>query len=327
MSKQGGLSYQMLNALKAIFHPGGSRFQDKQHGRNRDVIRGIGTMQSMVADVHAFSRFIRDRFPEVKHLNQVKPDMAQAFITELVRKERSGGRIGRVAASIRKLDRACRVVGIFPKDAPALLPYKGKGSVKGFHSQPRTLAYTDEQAAQIIEWIYQIDPVAAEVLQVMDTFGLRIKEACYLNEQNIHPDSLTISLDSNANHTKGGRPRTIQLPDEAGEFLIVLKVKAQKRLTGHLFTDRGSLPDRVRRQVQTACKALDIPCLGTHGFRKTFAVNNYRRAIANGAGDREALQQTSNQLGHNRVIVAIQSYVSGDIRALGNVEEKEKDGD
>lgn len=127
----------MLNSLKAIFHPGGSRFQDKQHGRNRDVIRGIGTMQSMVADVHAFSRFIRDRFPEVKLLNQVKPNMAQAFITELVRKERSGGRIGRVAASIRKLDRACRVVGIFPKDAPALLPYKGEGSVKGFHSQPR----------------------------------------------------------------------------------------------------------------------------------------------------------------------------------------------
>ena len=68
MSKQGGLSFQMLNALKAIFRPGGSRFQDKQHGRNRDVIRGIGTMQSIVADVHTFSRFVRNRFPEVKNL-------------------------------------------------------------------------------------------------------------------------------------------------------------------------------------------------------------------------------------------------------------------
>lgn len=314
----------MLNALKAIFRPGGSRFQDKQHERSRDVIRGIGTMQSMVADVHTFSRFVRNRFPEVKNLNQVKPDMAQAFIADLVRKERSGGRIGRVVASIRKLDRACRVVGVFPKDAPALLPYKGKGSVKGFHSQPRTLAYTDDQAAQLIEWISQVDPIAAEVLQTMDTFGLRIKEACYLNEHNIHPESLTISLDSNANHTKGGRPRTIHLPEEAGPYLIELKEKARKRLTGHLFTDRGSLPDRVRKQVQAACAALDYPCLGTHGFRKTFAVNNYRRAIASGAGDREALQHTSNQLGHNRVVVAIQSYVSGDVRAVDS--SKEKDG-
>lgn len=314
----------MLNALKAIFHPGGSRFQDKQHGRKRDVIRGIGTMQSMVADVHTFSRFVRNRFPEVKNLNQVKPDMAQAFIEELVRRERSGGRIGRVVASIRKLDRACRVIGVFPKDAPALLPYKGKGSVKGFHSQPRTLAYTDDQAAQLIEWISQVDPIAAEVLQTMDTFGLRIKEACYLNERNIHPEFLAISLDSNANHTKGGRPRTIQLPEEAGPYLVELKGKAQKRLTGHLFTDRGSLPDRVRKQVQAACAALDIPCLGTHGFRKTFAVNNYRRAIASGIGDREALQHTSNQLGHNRVVVAIQSYVSGDVRAVN--PSKEEDG-
>lgn len=326
MSKQGGLSFQMLNALKAIFRPGGSRFQDKQHERSRDVIRGIGTMQSMVADVHTFSRFVRNRFPEVKNLNQVKPDMAQAFIADLVRKERSGGRIGRVVASIRKLDRACRVVGVFPKDAPALLPYKGKGSVKGFHSQPRTLAYTDEQAAQIIDWTFLVDPVSAEVLQTMDALGLRIKEACYLNDRNIYPESLTISLDSNANHTKGGRPRTICLPEEAGEYLVELKEKAHKRLTGHLFTDRGSLPDRVRRQVQAACKALDIPCLGTHGFRKTFAVNNYRRAIASGSGDREALQHTSNQLGHNRVIVAIQSYVSGDIRAIGNLEDKEENG-
>jgi integrase len=96
-------------------------------------------------------------------------------------------------------------------------------------------------------------------------------------------------LDSNANHTKGGRPRTIQLPEEAGPFLIELKEKAHKRLTGHLFTDRASLPDRVRRQVQAACTALEVPCLGTHGFRKTFAVNNYQREIASGAGDREAL--------------------------------------
>lgn len=316
----------MLNALKAIFRPGGSRFQDKQHERSRDVIRGIGTMQSMVADVHTFSRFVRNRFPEVKNLNQIKPDMAQAFIADLVRKERSGGRIGRVVASIRKLDRACRVVGVFPKDAPALLPYKGKGCVKGFHSQPRTLAYTDDQAAQLIEWISQVDPIAAEVLQTMDTFGLRIKEACYLNERNIHPESLTISLDRNANHTKGGRPRTIQLPEEAGPYLVQLKEKARKRLTGHLFTDRGSLPDRVRKQVQAACTTLNIPCLGTHGFRKTFAVNNYRRAIAKGASDREALQSTSNQLGHNRVIVAIQSYVSSDIRVIDQSEDKEEDG-
>ena len=51
-------------------------------------------MQSMVADLHSFSRFIRERFPEVKNLNQVKPDMAQAFIAELMRKERSGRRSG-----------------------------------------------------------------------------------------------------------------------------------------------------------------------------------------------------------------------------------------
>ena len=42
MSQQGGLSYQMMKALQAIFRPGGSRHEDKQHGRNQDVIRSNG---------------------------------------------------------------------------------------------------------------------------------------------------------------------------------------------------------------------------------------------------------------------------------------------
>jgi hypothetical protein len=91
MSQQGGLSYQMMKALQAIFRPGGSRHEDKQHGRNQDVIRSIGTMQSMVADVHEFARFIRRQWPEVSEVEDVEPEMAQTFVEELIRRERSGG--------------------------------------------------------------------------------------------------------------------------------------------------------------------------------------------------------------------------------------------
>ena len=86
MSQQGGLSYQMMKALQAIFRPGGSRHEDKQHGRNQDVIRSIGTMQSMVADVHEFARFIRRQWPEVSEIEDVEPEMAQAFVEELIRR-------------------------------------------------------------------------------------------------------------------------------------------------------------------------------------------------------------------------------------------------
>jgi len=53
--------------------------------------------------------------------------MALAYIEELEQRERSGGRIARVCASLRKLDNACRKAGIFLPDTPALLPNKNQG--------------------------------------------------------------------------------------------------------------------------------------------------------------------------------------------------------
>ena len=65
----------------------------------------------------------------------------------------------------------------------------------------------------------------------------------------------------------------------------------------------------MREQVRKACAELDIPCLGTHGFRKTFAAQNYLTRIEAGADDDQALLDTSIQLGHNRKEVTMQSYI------------------
>ena len=183
MSQQGGLSYQMMKALQAIFRPGGSRHEDKQHGRNQDVIRSIGTMQSMVADVHEFARFIRRQWPEVSEVEDVEPEMAQTFVEELIRRERSGGRIGRVMASLRKLDRACRITGVFGKASPPLLPYKTDGGLGGFHSEPRPVAYFPEQAERIIEWIINLDPISARVLHVMQKTGYGFEKQSILEHK------------------------------------------------------------------------------------------------------------------------------------------------
>jgi integrase len=309
MSKQGGLSYQMMKALQAIFHPGGSRHEDKQHGRNQDVIRSIGTMQSMVADVHEFARFIRKQWPEVSEIEDVEPEMAQAFVEELIRRERSGGRIGRVMASLRKLDRACRITGVFSKNALPLLPYKTDGGLGGFHSEPRPVAYSPEQAEAIIKQILFDDPTSARVLQVMRKTGLRIREGVYLRAQDIEVQECVVTLEGNVNHTKGGRPRQVKIPSAEKNFLAEIKAIGEKNPTGHIFHDRGSLPDRVREQVRKACTELGILCLGTHGFRKTFAAQNYLNRIEAGADDDQALLDTSNQLGHNRKEVTVQSYI------------------
>ena len=313
-ARPGSLGYQMENALKQVFHPGRSRHRDKRHNRQSDVIYSISSMEALTANVYQFSRFIKRNWPEVTRLEQVTPAMAQAYIEALVHRERSGGWIGRVCTAIRKLDGACRSAGIFALDAPPLLPHKDQGGLGGFHSQAEALAYSPEQVKSIIQTINQTYPQVARLLSLMLAAGLRVTEATYLRARDIDLTTCQIELNQTgkANRTKGGRPRTVKVDPGQREFLQQLKQSGEKNSSGHIFNDRSSLPDRARQQVRRACRELGIACLGTHGFRKTFAVNEYHHQRAAGASDPEALLATSIQLGHNRAAVTRQSYVSSD---------------
>ena len=110
MSKNhhGSLGYQMMKALQGNFRPGASRHLAKKHHRDVGLITRISTMRSDSADVHQFSRFIRERWPEVKDLPQVNSEMALVYIEALQERHVSGGHIGRKCSTIRKLDAICR---------------------------------------------------------------------------------------------------------------------------------------------------------------------------------------------------------------------------
>jgi integrase len=316
---QGSLGYQMMKALQGIFRPGISRHKAKQHHRDAELITGINTMRCMSADVHQFARFIRSNWPEVRQLSNVRQEMALAYIEELGDRARAGGRIARVCSSLRKLDTACRKAGIFPPDAPSLLPHKDEGGPGGFHSKPKPIPYTEEEAQAIIDQITTQDPVVARLLMLMWASGLRISEAVYLRAKDIDLVNGTISLNKqgNVNRTKGGKPRIFSYSPMSQEFMAALKNSPGIQPTGHLFMDRLGLPDQARKRVRRACRELGIRQLGTHGFRKTFCVAEYHRARSRGADDRQALLETSHKLGHNRIDVTRQSYVSSEVREEG----------
>lgn len=327
MSKngQGSLGYQMMKALQGIFQPGASRHIAKRYHRDTELITGINTMRCMSADVHQFARFIRSNWPEVKQLPEVRQEMAVAYIDELGDRERSGGRIARVCASLRKLDTACRKAGIFPPEVPPLLPRKDESGPGGFHSQPKPTPYSGEEAQAIINQISPQDQIVARLLTLMWVGGLRISEAVYLRTQDIDLVNGTISLDQegNVNRTKGGKPRKFSYSPVFQEFMTALKNSSDIQPAGHLFTDRLGLPERARKRVRQACRELGIQPLGTHGFRKTFSVEEYHRARSRGAGDRQALLETSHKLGHNRIDVTRQSYVSSEVREEGIIQYDE----
>jgi integrase len=206
-----------------------------------------------------------------------------------------------------------------------LLPHKDQGGPGSFHSKPKPIPYTEDEARAIIDQITPQDPVVARLLRLMWVGGLRISEAVYLRTQDIDLVNGMISLnqEGNVNRTKGGKPRKFSYSPVFQEFMAALKNSPDIQPAGHLFTDRLGLPERARKRVRQACRELGIRPLGTHGFRKTFSVEEYHRARSHGAGDRQALLEISHKLGHNRIDVTRQSYVPSDEREKGDLQYDE----
>jgi len=312
MSRRGSLGYQMMRALQGIFRPGHSRHEDKKHGRV-DVIRGIRTMRVMCEDAHRFGRYVRAQWPEVREVSQITPAMAQAYIAELTVHKLSRKYLQRVAGSLRKVDLACRKARVFPAESPELLPLNPhQPRMRTDLLHPR--AYEPGEVEQLLGAIRARDPRMADLLKLMWVAGLRISEASYLRAEDIHAEEGWISLETNANHTKGGRPRRVTVQPDHWEFLAAMREVGREQADGHLFSDRRTLVFRACVRVKKTCGQLGIECLGTHGFRKAFAAQEYRRAVEAGRSDRQALLAVSHQLGHNRLNVAARSYVPPELR-------------
>ena len=76
----GSLGYQMMKALQGVFKPGTSRHRAKRYRREKELITSIATMECMTTDVFQFADFIRENWPDVIFVTEVKSDLIFAQI-------------------------------------------------------------------------------------------------------------------------------------------------------------------------------------------------------------------------------------------------------
>ena len=127
--------------------------------------------------------------------------------------------------------------------------------------------------------------------------------------QDIDPRTCTVHA---VRATKGGRDRVISVDFQHRPFLEKLERQASAHQDGHVFQGRGSrgasLVQRVQAAVSYACERLEITGYGTHGFRRGWAQERYKKLRDQGLDDREARQLVAQGLGHNRLSVTY-SYI------------------
>ena len=72
-----------------------------------------------------------------------------------------------------------------------------------------------------------------------------------------------------------------------------------------MFVHRQMLGRGYDDERRRACERLGIEGRGTHGFRKTWAVEYYAYLHDTGLCDQDARREVSHGLGHNRVNVLL----------------------
>ena len=290
----GSVAYQVTQALKGIFIPGGSRHQDKARGLAGGRIYSFGTMRAYVETGTRFAKWARSRYG-VRDIRKLTPSMAREYVDELATKERSGGYLGKVTAAIGKLSIA--------------LEGEKWDLGGGWHSDRRPeRAYSDVDAGRIVQDLRERarDPQLGDVAELQQAAGLRRREAVQLRGQDIDPGRGVLRLEKG---TKGGKVREVLVATEHKGFLQKLKECAGNHRDGHVFQGRGSLAKRLERAVDGACKRLGIRDQGTHGFRGTFAHRRYAAYRGQGLSDRQARRRLAGDLGHGRIEVTY-SYVA-----------------
>lgn len=197
-----------------------------------------------------------------------------------------------VLAMVGKVFLGCKRAGWVKGDSPItadlrehVRAYRDDGHLRA----PR-FGYQLEDAPRIIAHLQDAGSHFALPAEILLRCGLRLSEVAGLQGKDIDCEHLVMHIKG-----KGGRHRTISMPSD-----LVEKLELSQQ---YLFTPSRSWKSEFYRAVRKATRELGIMVSGLHRLRANFAQNEYAYAREKGLNEKEARQDVSKKLGHNRIDV------------------------
>lgn len=155
--------------------------------------------------------------------------------------------------------------------------------------------YRPEDCPRIIAYLQQEMPEFLLPAELALDCGLRLSEVAGLRGADLDLDGLSICVKG-----KGGRVRWVAMTAE-----LAGRINSSKE---YLFTPSRPWKSAFYRAVRKAARALDIKVSGVHRLRSNFAQEKYTQLRRRGKSDRDARQEVSTALGHNRIDV-VKGYI------------------
>ena len=288
------IEHLVSKALSEITEFGHSRYEAKQDLYKKGLSSsheigqnmGIPSFSSYKTDKSSAIVFTKYCFTEynIKHLNQIKPDMIKNFLSEAVERGYARKTCEKYVNGIEKFAIA------IDKQSPLATPradtwYEATQSCKEMinNDTPEknltTRAYNNPEAI--------VNAVSDDKLRLCAEMqlnhGLRLADATKIND--INGNILTV------HNSKGGQDLQIKLTDN--------ELQRIKEVSG------GSMVINVKQStyrdaLHNACTATGQYWNGTHGLRHNFAQDRMHELTESGMNYKSALATVSAEMGHHR---------------------------
>lgn len=288
------IEHLVSKALSEITEFGHSRYEAKQKlykeglSSSHEIAQNIGihsfsTYETYKSVATVFTKYCFTEY-NIKHLNQIKPDMVRNFLSEAVDRDYSRKTCEKYATGIEKFATAIDKQSPLAtsrsemwfnaiKDCSDMI--KNETAEKNF----TTRAYDNPEAI--------INAVSDDKLKLCAEMqlnhGLRLADATKIND--IEGNILTV------HNSKGGQDLQIKLTDN--------ELQRIKEVSG------GSMVINVkqstyREALHNACNATGHDWSGTHGLRHNFAQDRMHELTESGMKYKSALAIVSAEMGHHR---------------------------
>lgn len=288
------LKYQMFSSIDNSFTPNVSKHALK-HDLNYEGSRifSFRTRENLRDTASDFSKFIKQNFPEVKYIRDVKEEHVNAFL-ESKKDTCSEKTLQQYQTRLEKIGKCCA------DNFGVKTNFHGKVPVKtGQNDKVRTIAMERGDFEKVLATGKKCESLTA--IKVCGAFGLRVSEVLHIKPKDIKRDTLFIE------RSKGGRDRTLEIrTQEQRDSLKELKQFAKENDVARNENILNVKSNSVNKFLGTILKKLDITKYndhktGVHSIRKMYATERYfdLRTKEN-LNHKTAWNIVSSELGHGK---------------------------
>ncbi len=281
------LKYQFLTAINNHFAEGMDKHAIKQAQQmNGTRIFSYADRSNLVDLASAFSKYMKQTYPQIKEIRQIKPDHIQSFLatkSETVTQatlSQYGSRFNKLERLVNDSYKSCNV-----DFHSVVVPASSKGSGK---VRTQMLAASDYQT--LLNSTTNTNLRNALLLSY--TCGLRAAECSKLQAKDWNAESGILSIVD----SKGCRSRLVKPSPQYVPAVDALMRSSTGRICD---CQTESLQKAFRRQLE-ACGLTDTygKSGAFHMARKAYATNLFRECRAQGMSVQSSLSAVSQSLGH-----------------------------